>query len=154
MSSIFLISSHVIFSERHIVWKIFANKNVCFTPNQFNSGIDLVIENFAKLSSFCCVFTITLICKAKKLATLLLFCAVCSSGTVTKRRQKNLLSNFIFDVSLGQERQASSEITVTWEGNQPRSRTVKRGSTNLTELIKKLRSVNWINPMNYCVTKR
>ena len=68
--------------------------------------------------------------------------------------RKNLLSNFIFDVSLGNERQASSENTVTWEGNQPRSRTVKRSSTDLTELIKKLRSVNWINPINYCVTKR
>ena len=27
-------------------------------------------------------------------------------------------------------------------------------STDLTELIKKLRSVNWINPINYCVIKR
>ena len=70
------------------------------------------------------------------------FCAACSSGTVKNGDKKNLLSNFIFDVSLGNERQASSENTVTWEGNQPRSRTVKRSSTDLTELIKKLRSVN------------
>ena len=82
------------------------------------------------------------------------FCTVCSSGTVKTETEKNLFSNFIFDVSLGNERQASSENTVTWEGNQPRSRTVKRSSTDLTELIKKLRSVNWINPINYCVTKR
>ena len=40
-----------------------------------------------------------------------------------------------FDVSLGNECQASSENTVTWEGNQPRSRTVKRSCTNLTEFI-------------------
>ena len=38
-------------------------------------------------------------------------------GTVTKRRRKNLLSNFVFDVSLGNERQVSSENTVTWEAN-------------------------------------
>ena len=82
------------------------------------------------------------------------FCAACSSGTVKNGDRKNLLSNFIFDVSLGNERHASSENTVTWEGNQPRSRTIKRSSTDLTELIKKLRSVNWINPINYCVTKR
>ena len=37
---------------------------------------------------------------------------------------------------------------------KPRSRTVIRSSTNLTELIKKLRKINWINPINYCVTKR
>ena len=47
--------------------------------------------------------------------------------------------NFIFDVLLGNERQASSENTMTLEGNQPRSRTVKRSSTNLTALIKKLK---------------
>ena len=82
------------------------------------------------------------------------FCAVCSSGTVKNGDRKHLLSKYIFDVSLGNERQASSENTVTWKGNQPRSRTVKRSSTALTELIKKLRSVNWNNPINYCVTKR
>ena len=83
-----------------------------------------------------------------------MFCAACSSGTVKTETEKIYSPIFIFDVSLGNERQASSENAVTWEGNQPRSRTVKRSSTDLTELIKKLRSVNCINPINYCVTKR
>ena len=77
---------------------------------------------------------------------------------VKTETEKIYLPIFIFDVSLGNERQASSENTVTWEGNQPRSRTVKRSSSDLTELIKKkkkkLRSVNCINPINYWVTKR
>ena len=60
--------------------------------------------------------------------------------------RKNLFSNFIFDVSLGNERQASSENTVTWEGNQPRSRTVKRSSTDLTELADRRRATSQLRP--------
>ena len=122
-------------------WYSYQHKSLIYVYNRCKSVLDSRV-------------TLLGIYQPSILSSYLKFYAVCSSGTVKTETEKNLFSNFIFDVSLGNERQASSENTVTWEGNQPRSRTVKRSSTDLTELIEKLRSVNWINPINYCVTKR